>query len=129
MKGWNYPACGGEKCKKGVVQKNGSFGGQACENAVDYPVLRIAPEEAVDVDSKSRNMNTSAKVNITKVKRLATKPSVTTPSMPTEERRKREELEDSDDEVIGDMDDGGVDRKESSLKDKRKKRGATIAHT
>ncbi|GKD12838.1 RNA-directed DNA polymerase, eukaryota [Tanacetum coccineum] len=203
-KGWNFLGCGGEKCKKGVVRKNGSFWCQACEKAVDYPVLRfwleldvsdktastivvmfdepakellkcsadslaaaddesgfgyadhaglplalaniigtthtlemkshtyyehgtfesftcwrIAPEEVVNVDSKSSNMNTSAEVNITKVKRLATKPSVATPSKPTEERGEK----DSDDEVTGDMDDGGADGKESSLTDKGRKRG------
>nr|GEZ31469.1 DNA-directed RNA polymerase II subunit 1 [Tanacetum cinerariifolium] len=41
------------------------------------------------IDSESRNMNTSAEVNITKVKRLATKPSVATPSKPTEEKGKK----------------------------------------
>ncbi|GKC09132.1 reverse transcriptase domain-containing protein [Tanacetum coccineum] len=39
-KGWNFPGCGGEKCKKGVVRKDESFWCQACEKAVDYPVLR-----------------------------------------------------------------------------------------
>ncbi|GJW27849.1 nucleic acid-binding, OB-fold protein [Tanacetum coccineum] len=39
-KGWNFLGCGGEKCKKGVVRKDGSFWCQACEKAVDYPVLR-----------------------------------------------------------------------------------------
>nr|GEU82460.1 alpha/beta hydrolases superfamily protein [Tanacetum cinerariifolium] len=76
-------------------------------------------------DSESSNMNTSADVNITKVKRLHTNPSVATPSKPTEERRKREEVEDSDDEVTGDMDDGGADGKESSLTDKKKKKRCT----
>ncbi|GKA64095.1 reverse transcriptase domain-containing protein [Tanacetum coccineum] len=158
---WNFPGCDGEKCKKGIVRKNGSFWCQACEKAVDYPVLRFrleldvsdkiastvmvmfdepakellkcsaeqqlmmsqlhvledCPEELVDVDSESSNMNTSADVNITKVKRLPTKPSVATPSKPTEGRGKK----DSDDEVTGDMDDGGADGKESSLKDKKKK--------
>nr|GFB14067.1 hypothetical protein [Tanacetum cinerariifolium] len=68
-----------------------------------FTCWRIAPEEVVDVDSESSNMNTSAKVNITKVKQLATKPFVTTLSKPTEEK----ELKDSNDEVTGDMDDGG----------------------
>ncbi|GJW33899.1 hypothetical protein Tco_0053931 [Tanacetum coccineum] len=92
-----------------------------------FTCWRIALEEVVDVDSESSNMNTSAEVNITKVKRLATKPFVATPSKPTEERGKKGfynsafygltaiELEDSDDEVTGDMDDGGADGKESSL--------------
>ncbi|GJW15012.1 reverse transcriptase domain-containing protein [Tanacetum coccineum] len=43
-KGWNFPGCGGEKCKKGVVRKDGSFWCQACEKAVDYPVLRYRLE-------------------------------------------------------------------------------------
>nr|GEU82459.1 hypothetical protein [Tanacetum cinerariifolium] len=38
-KGWNFPGCGGEKCKKGIVRKNESFWCQACENVVDHPVL------------------------------------------------------------------------------------------
>nr|GEZ28703.1 hypothetical protein [Tanacetum cinerariifolium] len=203
QKEWNFPSCDGEKCKKGVVRKNGRFWCQVCRKAIDYPVRaelyisdktastivvmfdelekellkcfadslaaaddesgfgyadhaglplalakiigtthtlemkshtyyehgtfesftcwRIASEEVVDVDSESRNMNTSAEVNITKVKRLATKPFVTTPSKPTEEKMKKE-LKDSNDEVTGDMDDGGVDGKKSSLIDKRKKK-------
>ncbi|GJU47768.1 RNA-directed DNA polymerase, eukaryota [Tanacetum coccineum] len=51
QKGWNFPACGGEKCKKGVVRKNGSFWCQACEKAVDYPVLRFRLE--LDVSDKT----------------------------------------------------------------------------
>nr|GEW86782.1 RNA-directed DNA polymerase, eukaryota [Tanacetum cinerariifolium] len=86
-----------------------------------FTCWRIAPEEVVDVDSDSSNINTSADVNITKVKRLPTNPSVETPSKPTEERVKKE-LEDSDDEVTGDMDDGGKNGKESSLADKKKKK-------
>ncbi|GJS53297.1 retrovirus-related pol polyprotein from transposon TNT 1-94 [Tanacetum coccineum] len=43
-KGWNFPGCGGEKCKKGVVGKDGSFWCQACEKAVDYLVLRYRLE-------------------------------------------------------------------------------------
>nr|GFC52724.1 hypothetical protein [Tanacetum cinerariifolium] len=51
-----------------------------------FTCWRIAPEEVVDVDSESSNMNTSPEVNITKVKRLATKPFFTTPSQPIEEK-------------------------------------------
>nr|GFA40719.1 hypothetical protein [Tanacetum cinerariifolium] len=58
-----------------------------------FTCWRIAPEEVVDVDSESSNMHTST-----------------------------EELKDSNDEVTGDMDDGGVDGKKSSLTDKRKKK-------
>nr|GEV33394.1 hypothetical protein [Tanacetum cinerariifolium] len=86
-----------------------------------FTCWRIALEDVVNIDSESSNMNTSAEVNIKKVKRLAKKPSVVTPSKPTKERGEKWELEDSDDKVIGDMDDGGVDGKESSMTDKRKK--------
>nr|GEZ93023.1 hypothetical protein [Tanacetum cinerariifolium] len=72
QKEWNFLSCDGEKCKKGVVRKNGRFWCQVCKKAIDYPVLR-------------------------------------------------EELKDSH-ESTGDMDDGRVDGKKSSLTDKRKKK-------
>nr|GFA13176.1 hypothetical protein [Tanacetum cinerariifolium] len=233
QKEWNFPSCDGEKCKKGVVRKNGRFWCQVCKKAIYYPVLRFQlelyisdktastimvmfdePEKELlkcfadslaaaddesgfgyadhaglplalakiigttytlemkshtyyehgsyqlvsramptfrgsnelgvvaygvvawtqrgvptvtniavtneDVGSSkgSYHMNTSTEVNITKVKRLATKPFVTTPSKPTKEK----ELKDSNDESTGDMDDGRVDGKKSSLTDKRKKK-------
>ncbi|GJZ22125.1 nucleic acid-binding, OB-fold protein [Tanacetum coccineum] len=43
-KGWNFPGCGGEMCKKGVVRKDRSLWCQACEKVVDYPVLRYRLE-------------------------------------------------------------------------------------
>ena len=39
-KGWNYPSCGGEKCRKGATRKGGKFWCDACEKPIDYPVLR-----------------------------------------------------------------------------------------
>ncbi|GJV47092.1 RNA-directed DNA polymerase, eukaryota [Tanacetum coccineum] len=50
-KGRNFPSCGGEKCKKGVVRKDGSFWCQACDKAVEYPVLRFRLE--LDVSDKT----------------------------------------------------------------------------
>ncbi|GKC58315.1 reverse transcriptase domain-containing protein [Tanacetum coccineum] len=50
-KGWNFPSCGGEKCKKGVVCKEGSFWCQACDRAVEYPMLRFRLEP--DVSDKT----------------------------------------------------------------------------
>ncbi|GKA95942.1 reverse transcriptase domain-containing protein [Tanacetum coccineum] len=50
-KGWNFPSCGGEKCKKGVVRREGSFWCQACGKAVEYPVLRYRLE--LDVSDKT----------------------------------------------------------------------------
>nr|GEU50241.1 hypothetical protein [Tanacetum cinerariifolium] len=38
--GWNFPTCGGENCKKGVGRKLGGWLCDACEKAVEYPVLR-----------------------------------------------------------------------------------------
>ncbi|GJT85467.1 RNA-directed DNA polymerase, eukaryota [Tanacetum coccineum] len=45
------PIVRGEKCKKGVVQREGSFLCQACEKAVEYPVLRYRLE--LDVSDKT----------------------------------------------------------------------------
>ncbi|GJV60884.1 ATP-dependent DNA helicase PIF1-like protein [Tanacetum coccineum] len=50
-KGWNFLFCSGEKCKKGVVRKEGSFWCQACDKAVEYPVLRFRLE--LDVSDKT----------------------------------------------------------------------------
>ncbi|GKB68705.1 reverse transcriptase domain-containing protein [Tanacetum coccineum] len=218
-KGWNFPSCGGEKCKKGVVRKEGSFWCQACDRAVEYPVLRleldvsdktastmvvmfdepatelvkcfadslatadedvglayaddvglpralaniigttqtmeikthtyyehdtfesftcwrIAAEEVVEEDAGSSNINTSAEVNIKEFQKMATKPSVVTPSKPAEERGKKVQsnsslhghanievdLEDLDDEVTCGMDDGQADGKDNFVLDKRKKK-------
>ncbi|GJX76201.1 RNA-directed DNA polymerase, eukaryota [Tanacetum coccineum] len=50
-KGWNFPSCGGKKCKKGVVRKEGSFWCQACDRAVEYPMLRFRIK--LDVSDKT----------------------------------------------------------------------------
>ncbi|GKC90586.1 reverse transcriptase domain-containing protein [Tanacetum coccineum] len=41
MMGWNFPSCGGDKCKKCVVRKEGSFWCEACNRAFKFPVLRL----------------------------------------------------------------------------------------
>nr|GEU83439.1 hypothetical protein [Tanacetum cinerariifolium] len=46
--GWDFPSCGGEKCKKGVMRKEGIFWGQACDRAVEYPVLRVDLKDSDD---------------------------------------------------------------------------------
>ncbi|GJT46471.1 reverse transcriptase domain-containing protein [Tanacetum coccineum] len=44
-KGWNYPSCGGEKCKKGNLdRKDGRFWCDSCNSSVDYPVIRYRLE-------------------------------------------------------------------------------------
>nr|GEW89864.1 hypothetical protein [Tanacetum cinerariifolium] len=41
-KGWNYPLCSGEKCKKGNLdRKQGRFWCDSSHSSVDYPVLSI----------------------------------------------------------------------------------------
>ncbi|GKA78398.1 ATP-dependent DNA helicase PIF1-like protein [Tanacetum coccineum] len=48
-KGWNYPSCGGEKCKKGNLdRKHGHFWCDSCHSSVDYPVLRLELEVSDD---------------------------------------------------------------------------------
>ncbi|KAL6529084.1 hypothetical protein OROHE_014828 [Orobanche hederae] len=37
-KGWNYPLCGGDKCKKGVTRKKGKFWCDACNKHSEYPL-------------------------------------------------------------------------------------------
>nr|GEV01626.1 uncharacterized protein [Tanacetum cinerariifolium] len=39
-KGWKYPSCGYEKCKKGATQKLRKWVCETCNRAVDYPVFR-----------------------------------------------------------------------------------------
>ncbi|KAL6563274.1 hypothetical protein OROHE_005861 [Orobanche hederae] len=43
-KGWSYPSCGGEKCKKGATRKEGSYWCDACDVPVPYPVMRYRLE-------------------------------------------------------------------------------------
>ncbi|KAL6520536.1 hypothetical protein OROMI_032298 [Orobanche minor] len=39
-KGWNYPSCGHDKCKKGLTRKEGKFWCEACNKPVAYPVVK-----------------------------------------------------------------------------------------
>nr|GEV56345.1 hypothetical protein [Tanacetum cinerariifolium] len=51
-KGWNYPSCGGEKCKKGNLdRKHGHFWCDSCHSSVDYPVLRYRLKLEVSDDT------------------------------------------------------------------------------
>ncbi|GKB76413.1 reverse transcriptase domain-containing protein, partial [Tanacetum coccineum] len=51
-RGWNYPSCGGEKCKKGNLdRKYGRFWCDSCHSFVDYPVLRYRLELEVSDDT------------------------------------------------------------------------------
>ncbi|GJU57399.1 54S ribosomal protein L19, mitochondrial [Tanacetum coccineum] len=49
--GWNYPSCGGEKCRKSVSRQAGNFLCEACNRTVDYPVLRYRLEVVVANDT------------------------------------------------------------------------------
>ncbi|GKD79700.1 nucleic acid-binding, OB-fold protein [Tanacetum coccineum] len=46
-KGWNFPTCGGDKCKKGVCKKLKGWWCNACDQEVAYPVLRFNLELGV----------------------------------------------------------------------------------
>lgn len=39
-KGWNYPSCGSDKCKKGITRKDGKFWCDSCNKPSDYPVMK-----------------------------------------------------------------------------------------
>ncbi|KAL6586368.1 hypothetical protein OROMI_001356 [Orobanche minor] len=43
-KGWSYPSCGGEKCKKSATRKEGRYWCDACDVPVPYPVMRYRLE-------------------------------------------------------------------------------------
>nr|GEZ60713.1 hypothetical protein [Tanacetum cinerariifolium] len=50
-KGWNYPSCGYEKCRKGATRKLGKWVCEACNRTVDYPVFRYKLEVVVADDT------------------------------------------------------------------------------
>ncbi|GJU47755.1 DNA helicase PIF1, ATP-dependent [Tanacetum coccineum] len=50
-KGWNYPSCGYEKCRKGATRQNGEWFCEACNRAIDYPVFRYMLEVVVADDT------------------------------------------------------------------------------
>ncbi|GKB44479.1 DNA helicase PIF1, ATP-dependent [Tanacetum coccineum] len=49
--GWNYPSCGGEKCRKSISRKRGKFLCETCNRIVDYPVFRYRLEVVVADDT------------------------------------------------------------------------------
>ncbi|GJY43131.1 DNA helicase PIF1, ATP-dependent [Tanacetum coccineum] len=50
-KGWNYPSCGYEKCRKGATCKLGKWVYEACNRTVNYPVFRYRLEVVVADDT------------------------------------------------------------------------------
>ncbi|GJX39774.1 replication protein A 70 kDa DNA-binding subunit C-like protein [Tanacetum coccineum] len=50
-KGWNYPSCGYEKCRKGATRKLRKWVCEACNRAIDYPVFRYRLEAVVADDT------------------------------------------------------------------------------
>ncbi|GJU23410.1 DNA helicase PIF1, ATP-dependent [Tanacetum coccineum] len=49
--GWNYPSCGGGKCRKSVTRQLEKFLCETCNKTVDYPVLRYRLEVVVADDT------------------------------------------------------------------------------
>ncbi|GJS99240.1 reverse transcriptase domain-containing protein [Tanacetum coccineum] len=55
-KGWNYPSCGGEKYKKGNLdRKEGRFWCDSCNNSMEYPVIRYRLELEISDDTDEEN--------------------------------------------------------------------------
>ncbi|GKA85114.1 DNA helicase PIF1, ATP-dependent [Tanacetum coccineum] len=52
-KGWNYPSCGFEKCRKGVTRQHGKWFCESCNRPIDYPVFRYRLEVVVADDTAS----------------------------------------------------------------------------
>ncbi|GJX56653.1 nucleic acid-binding, OB-fold protein [Tanacetum coccineum] len=51
-KGWNYPSCSGEKCKKGNLdRKEGRFWCDSCNISVEYPVIRYRLDLEISDDT------------------------------------------------------------------------------
>nr|GEX85078.1 hypothetical protein [Tanacetum cinerariifolium] len=50
-KGWNFPSCGSDTCKKALTRQDGQFFCQSCNKIVDYPLLRYRLE--VDVSNNT----------------------------------------------------------------------------
>ncbi|GJR97082.1 DNA helicase PIF1, ATP-dependent [Tanacetum coccineum] len=50
-KGWNYPSCGYEKCRKGATRKLGKWMYEACNRTTDYLVFRYRLEVVVADDT------------------------------------------------------------------------------
>nr|GEV43167.1 nucleic acid-binding, OB-fold protein [Tanacetum cinerariifolium] len=116
--GWNFPSCGGEKCKKSITRSNGRFLCESCNKTVDYPVLRYRLELEVSNDSTdvvvvmtvttewmgdnggSSMAGVSRAFETPEFKQLLRHPSVTTLSKVDEgKKHKRVEAEESDAEV------------------------------
>ncbi|GKD31026.1 ATP-dependent DNA helicase PIF7-like protein [Tanacetum coccineum] len=204
-KGWNYPSCGGSKCKKGIERKAESFWCDSCNKPVEYPVLRfrleldisdqtastvvvmfddiatelvkcsadsivqpedetadvhailpralqnvigtthilelkshtyyehdtfesftcwrIVPEEAVEESAGSSNIDEKVPAKRKRMKTLAMHPSVSTPSKPAEDKKKkRVELEDSEEEIASAWNGAQENAKDGSGSEKKKKR-------
>lgn len=46
-KGWTYPSCGSDKCRKGIKRKEGKFWCDLCNKPTDYPMMRYRLELVV----------------------------------------------------------------------------------
>nr|GEX21682.1 hypothetical protein [Tanacetum cinerariifolium] len=113
-RGWNYPSCGAEKCKKGNLDRiHGRFWCDLCHSSVDYPVLELDEEEtalpsvlanivgteALDESGSSVTLAAADGPKTGVFVPLTTTSLVTTPSKPGEQQKPRsEERHDSDKE-------------------------------
>ncbi|GKC75949.1 replication protein A 70 kDa DNA-binding subunit C-like protein [Tanacetum coccineum] len=94
--GWNFPACGEEKYKKGVTRKLGGWWCEACNQSIEYPVLRYKLELGVS--------------------------DATTQQTRLWRSKKREDLEDSDAELSHSPGEGVLDGTADDHSDRKKKK-------
>ncbi|GKD63421.1 replication protein A 70 kDa DNA-binding subunit C-like protein [Tanacetum coccineum] len=133
-KGWNFPSCGSDTCKKALTRQNSQFFCQSCNTTVDYPVLRyrlevdILPSEGIKDSVGSSNLDDYLDNQPQKLKRIIRDPSIVTPSKPVEERKKpKMDVEDSESEDSGDSaNDTG---KKGSVEPSAKKRKNRVEFT
>nr|GEW08402.1 hypothetical protein [Tanacetum cinerariifolium] len=93
--GWNFPSCGGEKCKKNVTCSSGHFYCESCNKEVDYPVLRYrlklkVSDDTAEAPSTHWSSEVTPSMSTTHMKASLAKglrPSVATPSKPIKDKK------------------------------------------
>ncbi|GKC91734.1 RNA-directed DNA polymerase, eukaryota, partial [Tanacetum coccineum] len=88
-----------------------------------FTCWRIVPEEAVEETAGSSNIDEKVPAKRKRMKTLAMHPSVSTPSKPAEDKKKkRVELEDSEEEIASAWNGAQENAKDGSGSEKKKKR-------
>nr|GEW19182.1 hypothetical protein [Tanacetum cinerariifolium] len=93
-KGWNFPSCGEEKCKKGVARNLEEWWYEACNQSIEYHVLSFTcwkmHSSASAVESAcSSTLDAITNLHTSLGKRLCKDPYISTPLKPSEEKKTR----------------------------------------